>query len=213
MLTATDVVIPSAQDGDDAFEQSQFEALEVDFENVLQELGADPQLERFRLEYETLYRALKKSHESEKRLVKKCKELTSDVATTVQKTTASVKLSADDQQQIISLKQEILRTSTAVESSLLKEKETKEELATLREDIEGLRVEVKQGASGSVQQEAKLRDLTGQRDDLMRERDSTAHQVMNVRNDIADLGDRLKVVEAEKAQVRAAATSANGVHV
>lgn len=213
MLTATDVVIPSAQDGDDAFEQSQFEALEVDFENVLQELGADPQLERFRLEYETLYRALKKSHESEKRLVKKCKELTSDVATTVQKTTAAVKLSADDQQQIISLKQEILRTSTAVESSLLKEKETKEELATLREDIEGLRVEVKQGASGSVQQEAKLRDLTGQRDDLMRERDSTAHQVMNVRNDIADLGDRLKVVEAEKAQVRAAATSANGVHV
>ena len=185
----------------DSFEQSHFEVLESDFENVLQELGADPQLERFRLEYETLYRALKKSHESEKRLVKKCKELTSDVATTVQKTTAAVKLSADDQQQIISLKQDILRTSTAVESSLLKEKETKEELATLREDIEGLRVEVKQGASGSVQQEAKLRDLTGQRDDLMRERDSTAHQVMNVRNDITDLGDRLKVVEAEKAQV------------
>ena len=51
-------------------------ALEADFESVLQELGADPQLERFRLEYETLYRALKKSHESEKRLVKKCKELT-----------------------------------------------------------------------------------------------------------------------------------------
>ena len=34
---------------------------------VLSEIGADSQLERFRLEYETLYRALKKSHESEKR--------------------------------------------------------------------------------------------------------------------------------------------------
>ena len=66
------------------------------------------------------------------------------------------------------------------------------QLATLKEDIESLRIEVKQGASGSVQQEAKLRDLTQSRDDLMRERDSTAHQVMNVRNDISDLGDRLK---------------------
>ena len=110
------------------FDQGAFEALEADFENVLQELGSDPQLERFRLEYETLYRALKKSHESEKRLVKKCKELTMDIATTVKKTEAAVRLSAEDQQQIVGLKQEILRTSTAVESSLLKEKETKEEV-------------------------------------------------------------------------------------
>ena len=73
------------------------------------------------------------------------------------------------------------------------------QLATLKEDIETLRVEVKQGASGSVQQEQKLRDLTQARDDLMRERDSTAHQVMTVRNDITDLGDRLKLVEGEKA--------------
>lgn len=114
------------------FDQGAFEALEADFENVLQELGSDPQLERFRLEYETLYRALKKSHESEKRLVKKCKELTMDIATTVKKTEAAVRLSAEDQQQIVGLKQEILRTSTAVESSLLKEKETKEEVRNSR---------------------------------------------------------------------------------
>ena len=40
---------------------------------MLLELGANEMVERFRLEYETLYRALKKSHESEKRLMKKCK--------------------------------------------------------------------------------------------------------------------------------------------
>ena len=85
-----------------------------------------------------------------------------------------------------------------VESSLLKEKETKEELASPKEEIDGLRIEVKQGASGSVQQEAKLRDLTAARDDLMRERDATAHQVLQVRNDLTELGERLKVVEGEK---------------
>eukprot|EP00966_Prymnesium_polylepis_P202554 4692606-Prymnesium_polylepis.1 len=44
------------------FDPAAFEALEVDFDNVLGELVNDAQLERFRLEYETLYRALKKSH-------------------------------------------------------------------------------------------------------------------------------------------------------
>ena len=32
-------------------------------------------MERFRSEYEKLHLALKKSHESEKRLIKKCREL------------------------------------------------------------------------------------------------------------------------------------------
>ena len=79
------------------------------------------------------------------------------------------------------------------------EKETKEELTTLKDEIEQLRLEVKQGAGSSVQQENKLRELTRQRDDLVRERDAAAHQVMTVRNDITDLGERLKLVEADKA--------------
>ena len=165
---------------------------------LLQELGQNSILERFRLEYETLYRALKKSHESEKRLVKKCKELTSDIGATQKKTSEAVKLSQNDQADISNLKNDILRISTSVESSLIKEKETKEELGALKEEIDGLRLDVKQGASGSVQQEAKLRDLTAQRDDLTRERDATAHQVLQVRNDLTDLGERLRAVEADK---------------
>ena len=39
---------------------------------VLTELVGDKSLERFRQEYEKLHRALRKSHESEKRLIKKC---------------------------------------------------------------------------------------------------------------------------------------------
>jgi hypothetical protein len=54
---------------------SAFEALERDFQEVLGDLMADESLEKFRLEYEKLHRALKKSHEQEKRLVEKCREL------------------------------------------------------------------------------------------------------------------------------------------
>jgi len=185
------------------FDQQAFEALETDFENVLSELTSDAQLEHFRLEYETLYRALKKSHESEKRLVKKCRELSNDISSTTTKAAAAVKLSAEDQSTIAQLKNDILRTSTAVESSLIKEKDTKEELAALKEEIEQLKAEVKAGTGSSAAQENKLRDLIAQRDDLARERDSTAHHVMQLRGDITDLSERLKSVEAEKVKVDA----------
>ena len=50
-----------------------FEALEKDFQDVLQELMSDKSLEKFRLEYEKLHQALRNSHESEKKLVSKCR--------------------------------------------------------------------------------------------------------------------------------------------
>jgi hypothetical protein len=49
----------------------QYEALEKDFQEVLQELVGDQSMEKFRKEYEKLHRALKTSYESEKRLVKR----------------------------------------------------------------------------------------------------------------------------------------------
>ena len=55
--------------GELGFESNAFETLEHDFQEVLTELVGDKSLERFRQEYEKLHRALKKSHESEKRLV------------------------------------------------------------------------------------------------------------------------------------------------
>ena len=48
-----------------------YEALEKDFQDVLQELVGEQSLEKFRIEYEKLHRALKTSYESEKRLVKR----------------------------------------------------------------------------------------------------------------------------------------------
>ena len=56
-------------------DQAQYEALERDFRDVLSAMVGEKSMERFRTEYEKLHRALKKSHESEKRLIKKCREL------------------------------------------------------------------------------------------------------------------------------------------
>lgn len=68
-----------ALDQDLAFEANAFDTLERDFQNVLENLVGDKSMERIRVEYEKLHRALKKSHDNEKRLIKKCRELNQEI--------------------------------------------------------------------------------------------------------------------------------------
>jgi hypothetical protein len=71
---------------------------------VLQELVGDQSLERFRQEYEKLHRALKKSNEGEKRLLKKCRELNTEIVSNAVKVQTALRLSQEDQDTIGSLK-------------------------------------------------------------------------------------------------------------
>ena len=65
----------------------------------------DQSLEKFKVEYEKLHRALKKSHESEKRLMQKCRELNSEIVSNAAKVTTALKISQEDKATISSLKQ------------------------------------------------------------------------------------------------------------
>ena len=56
------------------------------------------------MEYEKLHRALKKSHESEKRLMGKCRELNAEIVANAAKVSTALKLSQEDQTTISSLK-------------------------------------------------------------------------------------------------------------
>lgn len=84
---------------------------------VLRELATDAQLDRFRAEYEKVFRALKKSHDSEKRLIKKCRELNTEIVGGAAKVQAALKLSDEDQATITALKREIENSWRMVDSS------------------------------------------------------------------------------------------------
>lgn len=71
---------------------------------TLSELMGDRSLEKFRIEYEKLHKALKKSHESEKRLMQKCRELNAEIVANSAKVATALKLSQEDQATIASLK-------------------------------------------------------------------------------------------------------------
>lgn len=65
----------------------------------------DNTLEKFHVEYEKLHKALKKSHENEKRLMQKCRELNAEMVTHGTKVTQLMTLSEEDKTMIASLKQ------------------------------------------------------------------------------------------------------------
>jgi len=102
-------------------DQAQYEALERDFRDVLNAMVGEKSMERFRQEYEKLHRALKASYESEKRLVRRCKELNDTIMGNATRVKAAIKLTQEDSQTIGVLKSEVNRAWKLVESA--KEKE------------------------------------------------------------------------------------------
>mmetsp|Transcript_1947 Transcript_1947/g.5495 ORF Transcript_1947/g.5495 Transcript_1947/m.5495 type:complete len:846 (-) Transcript_1947:110-2647(-) len=179
-------------------ESSAFEALEKDFQEVLQELIGDKSLEHFRLEYEKLHRALKKSHESEKRLIKKCRELNGEIVSNATKVQTALTLSKEDQATIQNLKKEIERAWKMVEASHEKEQRAKETIHNLKVEIANLGHLVEQGAGLSVNQENTVNSLQTQRDELLDRRDKLELQVQKMTQENIILTETLQVHESEK---------------
>jgi len=186
---------------DDQYEASAFEALERDFQEVLQELVADKSLEHFRIEYEKLHRALKKSHDSEKRLIKKSRELNSEIVSNALKVQTALRLSQDDQTTIASLKKEIERAWKMVEASHEKEQRAKETIHNLKIEISNLSRLVEQGAGLSINQENTVTSLKQQTGDLKRTRDNLQEQVQTLTQQNVDSSEMLQNLEAEKHQM------------
>eukprot|EP00920_Eleutheroschizon_duboscqi_P033871 GHVT01081314.1.p2 GENE.GHVT01081314.1~~GHVT01081314.1.p2 ORF type:complete len:389 (-),score=76.31 GHVT01081314.1:1954-3120(-) len=166
-----------AADGATSPRQGAFEELEREFQEVLQELVGEKSLEHFRLEYEKLHKALKLSHESERRLIKKCRELNFEIVSNAAKVQTALKLSQEDQASIMALKKEIERAWKMVEASQEKEQRARETVDNLKVEIANLSRLVEQGAGLSINQENTVNDLLGQKEELLSERDKLARAV------------------------------------
>ncbi|KAG2452279.1 hypothetical protein HYH02_003303 [Chlamydomonas schloesseri] len=182
-------------------ENRAYEALERDFQEVLQELVGDRSLERFRIEYEKLHRALKKSHESEKRLIKKCRELNAEIVANAAKVQTALKLNEEDQQTIGALKKEIEKAWKMVDASHEKEAKAKETIQQLKIEIANLTRLVEQGAGLAIGEETTLNELLKQKEELVRERDSQVDQIMQLRADLMEMQEKQRAAEADKLQL------------
>lgn len=69
----------SGGDEEALLSQEQYDQLQREFQDVMDELAGDKSLDHFRIEYVKLHKAMKRSHESELRLIKKCRELNQEI--------------------------------------------------------------------------------------------------------------------------------------
>ena len=177
---------------------SAFEALERDFQEVLQELMGDQSLEKFRVEYEKLHRALKKSHEQEKRLVKKCRELNSEILNNQAKIKTALRLSQEDQKTIGHLQKEMEKTLKKVFETQERETRAKETIGQLKEEMVNLSKLVEKGAGLSMNQENMVKELKQTNEELQRQLDETKGQVELVNGQLVEQHELQEELRAER---------------
>merc|ERR1719359_347124 len=141
------------------------EVLERDYQETIGELTGPKAaiFEPFLAEYEKLYKALLKSHENEKRLTKKIRDLNAEISANAANVQTAMKLAQEDQQHILTLRRDIEAQQKQVEQSIQKEKVNKDTIAKLKLDIKDLTERIEQGASMTEEQQALLSQLAAKK--------------------------------------------------
>ncbi|KAF4669011.1 hypothetical protein FOZ61_005146 [Perkinsus olseni] len=181
----------------EAFEASAFEALEKDFQEVLAELLDDESLKEFREQYERLHDTLKQSHDSEKMLITKCRELSTEIVENAYKVQRALRQSQEDQATIKALKKEIEKAWKIIEESRDKEQTSRTTIEDLRAEVANMSKLVERSAETAASHETREKVLTQQRVDLVRHRDILAAQVEQLQAQSKQLEETRQALEAD----------------
>ncbi|TRZ01432.1 hypothetical protein DNTS_013435 [Danionella cerebrum] len=179
-------------------DDSTFETLENGFQEVLHELSGDEKFDKFRVEYENVSKALRKSHDNEKRLMSKCRELNAEIVSNSVKLSTAIKLADEDQTTISTLKQEIDKAWKMVEASHEKEMQAKETIKKQKEEIAALSKLVDKAAGVTDGQEYSVDELLKIKEDLTAQRDSLLGDVVALRENLSKATNAQQEMEAEK---------------
>ncbi|XP_009951598.1 PREDICTED: coiled-coil domain-containing protein 147, partial [Leptosomus discolor] len=181
--------------GEPYLEESAFETVEEDFQEVINLLKGDKTLEKFRIEYEKLHAVVKQSHENEKRLTEKCTKLAADLLVTSSKVAALTKLSKDDEETISSMKKELEKAWKMVDTAYEKEQKVKQTINSLQEEITRLN---NLGSGLSPGQEYSIPDLLKLKEGLTKERNQVLSDVMKLRESLTQATEQLQDTERAK---------------
>ena len=171
-------------------DQQQYEKLEQDFKAVLESMVGEKSMQRFQNEYEKLYRALKTSYESEKRLVKRCKELNETIVSNATRVKAALRLTQEDSSTISLLKKEVDRAWKLVETAKEREERARKIILDLRAEIAHLTKIVEGGTSLSVSAENNVQKMLEQKDGYKRELDSKIESLAESEAAKAELAEK-----------------------
>ncbi|KAJ3110221.1 hypothetical protein HDU96_006786 [Phlyctochytrium bullatum] len=102
---------------------------------------------RLRHEYDKLHRLFMQSRKNEQSLLKKCKDLTTELSANAAKVQAALKLSQSERSTIASLKKEVKKAWKMVEIGNEKENRAKEAIARLKMELEQVKKQIDEGVA------------------------------------------------------------------
>lgn len=152
---------------------------------------------RFQNEYEKLYRALKTSYESEKRLVKRCKELNETIVGNATRVKAALRLTQEDSSTISLLKREVDRAWKLVETAKDKEDRARKIIQDLKGEIAHLTKIVEGGTSLSVSADNNVQKMIDEKDTLKHALTSKAEQLADAEAAKADLAEKTNQLQLQ----------------
>ncbi|KAJ1550429.1 hypothetical protein HK096_006983, partial [Nowakowskiella sp. JEL0078] len=117
--------------------------------NCVDPSATDPAFTRLRQEYDRLHKLFMQSRRNEKALIKKCKDLSSELSANSAKVQAALKLSHNDRSSIANLKKEVKKAWKMVESGNEKDQRAKEAINSLKNEVETLKKSIAE--QGGVQ--------------------------------------------------------------
>ena len=181
------------------------EELEPQFNEVLSGLSGDATLEAFRAQYEQVYGALRRSHESERRLTKKLRETNQEIVQNAARVQQALKLSEEDAATIDELKKQIERAWGMVEQANAREEQATSAIERLQAEIGQLSAVVQRHAN-LLGGDMTIEELISTRDSLaiqLREASaSAAYEKERAQTLAAELDSRTEKFREKKAQVK-----------
>ena len=154
-----------------------FETIEHEFNNVMSGLESDTKLAPFRLIYEKLFRALKKSIQHEKYLAKKCTELSSEITQNAAKVREALQLSQQDQNAVALMKQDTEKAWVLVEEGKKKDQIISNTVDRLQDEVNKISSQLQEERTLALRQENELQQISQERDSLKTERADFLYQI------------------------------------
>ena len=171
------------------------EALERDFQHTISQMNGDQSIERFRRQFQNLYEQLRKSHENERVLLQKLKEMKNQISIGISSFKNSEAQIRNDAQQIKILESELEKVKLAMEQMKVKNEKDKnkiEQNALVMKDLERFINDTKGQQSGKTME---IERLVQETKTLQREKDEIEKETERMGAEQKRLTDELKKIK------------------
>jgi len=150
-------------------DQDAFEDIERDFKMFLEEIVGVPNLKRFKEDYQKIYKTLKTSYDSERKLIAKAKSLIDDIWMNAQQVKSALRMANNEADKIEELKRRVEEDTLKVAQKKEDEEVKRQKISLQQAEIEAL--DKKASEAHELEEEITLKTLRSESDELQKQRE------------------------------------------